>query len=686
MMQETGGMAGEAGAAVSFEHSFRKLSGLEKLVLQRLALLFGATPVTEKELIGRLQTEITGTEVRLALLGLYRAELIELRHKLWGERLCVLPLPVLRMLAQYGAELALDAGRGGGHREKNGEACESQARVAALRGGRSSPEEEGQASLREAGVSEAAVSGGISLGLALFDLFFYASAQPLERKKDGAIVQKHLRRLEHLLPGTDSTWEGLVPAGLRPQQMSLSLAVLLDMGLRLGIMASSKEAYQVKEALLEVWLSADELSRQRRLYELWCRVYWPVLPFAQQAALRMECLALGEWTVLDDIVHSIEQTGCFAAEDIRAQRWVEQLIDGWLRPCAACGWFELSDGGKGPIRLRRLLPLLEAEAADSSTEAGAGWLVLPDFTVLVPPDCPMAIRWKLASAAELIRHDTVSIYRLSRESVQQACESGRDTEHIIGMLDRHSQQRVPEPVAAAIRSWTAEFSRVRLTRAVFIRFADAETADWFDGSYEEKEACERLGDTIFAIPLEAEASCRAWLAQAGLGAPLTPSGRAGGMNRHHHMSGRKLLNRQTSERQEPREAPVQQSLAAEGLLPGRDWGELFMLEPRRSSWRTLLYPELGDIPSTWLQEPRNYHASTRRQMLHRALEWQVPVELQIGSSLKRFIPLELVPGEADGWFVEGVELGPQGGQKRLSPEHWEQMRLILPGINDINKM
>ncbi|MNI99475.1 hypothetical protein D3C73_1585640 [compost metagenome] len=65
-------------------------------------------------------------------------------------------------------------------------------------------------------------------------------------------------------------------------------------------------------------------------------------------------------------------------------------------------------------------------------------------------------------------------------------------------------------------------------------------------------------------------------------------------------------------------------------------------------------------------------------MILKALEWKACLKLRKSGADTVFIPIRL-DGIRDDWAVTGFE---QLSEVRISPDQWEEMQLILPGIND----
>lgn len=94
---------------------------------------------------------------------------------------------------------------------------------------------------------------------------------------------------------------------------------------------------------------------------------------------------------------------------------------------------------------RRLLPQAPASAAP-------GFIIQPDFEVLVPPEVPYTVRWTLAGCAELLHHEDLWSFRLTRERLEAAADQGRAPGEVISWLNAHAAGGLPEQVELALAS------------------------------------------------------------------------------------------------------------------------------------------------------------------------------------------------------------------------------------------
>jgi hypothetical protein len=115
----------------------------------------------------------------------------------------------------------------------------------------------------------------------------------------------------------------------------------------------------------------------------------------------------------------------------------------------------------------------------------------------------------------------------------------------------------------------------------------------------------------------------------------------------------------------------------QGLIYSRESVQYYDIErtiPRTED----LYPGLAEVPNMWLKELRSYHAATRIDMIRKALEWSACVRIRQAGEVRLLVP-ERIEGTLDNWLVCGFN---PDGEIMLAPNQWEEMQLVLPGIND----
>jgi hypothetical protein len=132
---------------------------------------------------------------------------------------------------------------------------------------------------------------------------------------------------------------------------------------------------------------------------------------------------------------------------------------------------------------------------------GKPFLVQPNFEVLVLAPEARAL-WTLLLAADLTRHDRVSVYTLTKESVLRARASGVGATELQDFLTGNSQKAVPQNVLQCISDWAHAYKRTLLEKATLLEVENAEVLDELLSSRRLKGfVARRLTPTIALIKL-----------------------------------------------------------------------------------------------------------------------------------------------------------------------------------------
>jgi hypothetical protein len=104
---------------------------------------------------------------------------------------------------------------------------------------------------------------------------------------------------------------------------------------------------------------------------------------------------------------------------------------------------------------------------------------------------------------------------------------------------------------------------------------------------------------------------------------------------------------------------------------------VYELDREEPAW-TALYPDLDRLPQMWLNELRTYHESTCKQLIRKAVEYRAGVRIRRCGRTAEVAALGLEE-DRHGWSFQGLL---EGSEIRLGPGDWQEIQLILPGIND----
>lgn len=100
-------------------------------------------------------------------------------------------------------------------------------------------------------------------------------------------------------------------------------------------------------------------------------------------------------------------------------------------------------------------------------------MVQPDFEILVPQNTVLHIKYEIEQLAEHLYEGPVNRYRMTRQTICEALDNGRQINAIIDFLQSVSSNPVPQNVEATLRYWSESYGRVNL-RHDFILEAENE--------------------------------------------------------------------------------------------------------------------------------------------------------------------------------------------------------------------
>lgn len=603
---------------------------LDEAGIEALRLLFhryAGQPFKLEQINAAAAGSASGADLRAALPALLSSGALAAVRKAWGEKLYYLPLD--RLLGMWNAW--------------------------------------GYAELREQDPARVELRREAKPGLAL-DLFralTWMAGNGLRMTAKGTIHQKERGKLEERIALKAEDLAGLRLKYPHPDVYSPALAAVLDLLLALGLIAKERSVWRVHPSGLTAWLSLDLAAMNFVLLREMLQRYVPADAGLQHVALRLTAADLkpGVWYALEEFLGSLQDQGLLGAEgDPSPER--EAWIEGWLTALCGCGWMELGRHPVDGVMFRWLIERKPTGPAASQTAKGM-LIVQPDFELFVPPDVPFAVRFELEACAELVSSGVMSVYRLTRAGLEQACRQGRTPQEVLRLLEERSAG-IPEPVRDALLQWGREIGRTTLAEAKLLSCADTEAADRIAGLPLLAGKLERLGPRHFLVNPDFEAEVLKILD----GERLAP------------------VQRRTQAPDEPIYPKLAEVSWHDGEEPqrqdGQGWiyqgADLHFYEPEIDLPSVEeLFPGLSEVPAMWWKELRRYHASTARELVERALAWRAKLMVQIGGETVLCVPLG-AEGETD-WRVK-VRLFPASGdpvkETVLSPGDWQAIRLILP--------
>lgn len=264
---------------------------------------------------------------------------------------------------------------------------------------------------------------------------------------------------------------------------------------------------------LDKWKVQSFPAQAKRFYELWLtHNEWSdgSGPKDREAVQTLDRLAAskrvvqeirqgqsGIWYSLDTLVEALHQNDPFFA---RPKDKIIRTLGYGAVARAEKSWLQVEPHLIGQIltSLHRLGLLSLGYAAGSQpSSTPVSWQVTPlgawvwgqSQRLETPPPSPQPLLvqanfdvlaftqdgptlYHLAHFCQPISHDAVSFFKLTRESVLGAIDTGLSGAEIMAFLEKNSRQPVPQNVVYSLREWAGAFKRVRLCQGTILEVDD----------------------------------------------------------------------------------------------------------------------------------------------------------------------------------------------------------------------
>lgn len=625
----------------------RHLSLDEKHTLRLILSTFGCEPFTRDALEKQAALRMAGAQVALGLVGLRRAGVIAAFRKAWGEQLFILPedsFAAWQMLLFPSDQLQT------GSKDLSLQLWEAWSPGILNASDPAAP-------IHPRGLAQQ-----------LFHFLVACNQQsslPLTNK--GTLHKKQLQKLTELIALPNDI---LHSAGLTYAFRDVyddPAALMIEMAIRMGFLSihSQGDRYLFNQQACLRWLQDSYDKQQGQLYQNWRQLLVPAPVWLEHGISLMERGEFGQWYDVDVIIKGIRSYCSLGGQVMDESSLRKSIMTTWMFPLSVFRFIELGTDKDDHLWFRWLIiPIQQAlhhmdgnlRSSESHMEVRPSLYVQPDFEMLLPPDVPLRTEWDIAVFADLQATDLVRTYRITKESFYRAWERGVSSEEMIRMLHENALYEVPEHITITLQQWGEQAGKLYIEEVTLLRCRSEDIAE----ALLRNEKClpllgDRVGGSDFIILREHLSVLTKCLENMGF----------------NPRSSRKDENRAISN------PSILSENQTGGLCYSRDTIQLYEMEthlPRRDE----LYPDMQDIPVSWIKEFREYHGSTRKEMIRKAIEWKSVLQLR-KEGRNRFIIPRILREERSGWILEGLE---EYQEISLASEDWEEMKLILPGIND----
>lgn len=461
----------------------------------------------------------------------------------------------------------------------------------------------------------------------------------------------------------------------------------LDALVRLGLLAVSEGRIDWHEEQFAAWLAADAAVRERQLLDLMSDRFAAYDERYMHAAALLRGMRGGLWYLTAPVEDWLARHAPSAARQWR----------GWLDVLAGFGWLQTGRTADGGDAVRWTIdcdvPEDGSSAGDAAPDVRAAGLVriVPPGEIIIPPDAAYGIRWELELLAEPLSPGPLAGYAFTAKSIGRYLELGRTEQDVLHVLETSAGELLPDGVRRMAADYAQQSGRAAFAEALLLRFADeASAARAAADPLVAPLLGERLGARCFVVERPAMPELRKRLARAGMPAK---SGLEGSGDPPAKAP---LGLASATGRPLPEEAlDPQDGEAAAGFLDTPFPWQLYAVDsaaveagcghPAAPAGRTAEGRER--LPSAWLRSVREYHPSTRREMVKRAIELGAAVRLVRAGRTIEVLPSRIDEREGE-WRLHGRLAEPENGESALvtlSPDMWSAMQLLLPDDSPLRK-
>ncbi|WP_282941707.1 helicase-associated domain-containing protein [Paenibacillus sp. RC67] len=524
-------------------------------------------------------------------------------------------------------------------------------------------------------IEELLEAGGKGLAEDVFQAMIYCGQQQIKLTKGGTLPKRQLQKLGELLSLRNEWFEGTGIKYVYADVYSHKMAVIMECLTRLQLLESNDERLMLNKEHSRHWLSLKETVQTKALYDLWKSVLFPGAAWMQHAVFWLESHPQGVWISSERLKHWLNVHGLISLEYDRenTETFLEALEKQWVLPLIGFGWMEKGWNGSGNVGYKwRNHPLHPEIMEDEDVR----FYVQPDFEVLAPPGVSFSVRWELALFSDQLTFDALSMYKISKESVQRGLENGRSIEEIMSFLKHHALYDIPENVKITMEQWARPFGQLQLAQVILLRCENLEAANTVRKVTASADCfLEAVGDQAWIVKADRLSSLRALLDKAGWVAGKLVLLDGSGSNDNGSGGNEYSLN--LAEFTGPSDWAT--DMAAKGFIYSRHNVGYYEMEQRLPNIAEL-YPDLNGIPTGWMKDYRTYHASTRREIVEKAMEWKAAIQVRHNGEDRLIAPRKLLETRGT-WSMIGLEPSEMQEVCWLA-EDWQEMKIILPGIND----
>ncbi|NRR03276.1 MULTISPECIES: hypothetical protein [unclassified Brevibacillus] len=483
------------------------------------------------------------------------------------------------------------------------------------------------------------ISAGRGIQLDLFGLLLFVRDNHIPITQKGSIHRRMSQKMLPLLSFTDEHVKGIVIPPLdQEQREGLSLTVVLDIALRLGLVYREERELVLDLHRTKQWLHQPPLVRWEELYQLVMEQFLPHGDWWEFFIQLMKQVPVEQWCSIHEQLRMLKEVG-FPLPDNAEELIVEQ----WLHILLGMGWIQLGmDEERGIFWRWSSLPRLSSEE---------GWFVDPTGAITIPPLVPLLDVWEISQFCQLQFDGQLIRGELQARLLQAYLAQGGTEEQVIEKLRASCVHPLPESLVEVVSQWARTARQIQMEPYFLVRTAHAGfLEEWREIPDFRPFLTQIVTPTTFLIPFSQEKELIRLLRQFG----YEPQ----------------VLSHIASASKELQPLPNSHTGNKGLLLIERPW-DGYAIEntfPEQNE-------QIAALPKMWTKHFQSYHPQSMRDLFKRAIELKLEVEIQQGGKDKlRGLPTE-VRLEMGYWMVT---IAGQGGKQCYRLDSIERVRIVVP--------
>jgi len=297
--------------------------------------------------------------------------------------------------------------------------------------------------------------------LDLFHTLVFVALDHLPLTTKGTVHKKSIQKITERLNLKEEDLNELTIQISDAENIPLHVAIILDLLHYLQLVTREPKYIGVQETPLYTWLNMNTEQMTSVLVKIVTERYGAYHPEMQHwcCLICQPVFLSGQWVEVEQLLDWMTLEKMINPSQCDEMR---VMTKAWVHALAGFGWMDVGIVSGNRICFRwsisadEVLNAFHDDIGNLPTSDGSTtrrFYVQPDFDIIVLPDVPYVLRWKLMMFTEIGKSDHMSIYRLTKDSIRQAVKRGVGIDEIMNFMAEYSETGVPEHISLTLRQW-----------------------------------------------------------------------------------------------------------------------------------------------------------------------------------------------------------------------------------------